>query len=137
MRREKKEERNCHVRCGGWKDSGKERTEESPNPAFQPVGERGASVLIAVVFGCKNGNSHIEQRMDKRQLPPPQSAEIMASQHDTATEERATLSLVILMTSKAYRRHLKALRITEERKTRATYTDMSLFGLKRTRCAES
>lgn len=62
----------------------------------------------------------------------------MASQDDTATEEeRATLSLVILMTSAAYRRHLKALRITEERKTWATYTDMSLFGLKRTRCAES
>lgn len=62
----------------------------------------------------------------------------MASQGDAATEEeRATLSLVILMTSRAYRRHLKALQITEERKTRATYYDTSLFGLKRTRRAES
>lgn len=47
------------------------------------------------------------------------------------------LSLVILMTSIAYQWHLKASQITEERKTWATYTDMSLFGLKRTRCAES
>lgn len=47
------------------------------------------------------------------------------------------LSLVILMTPNAYQRDLKASQITEERETWATYTDMSPFGLKRTRCAES
>ena len=91
------------------------------------------------VYKWQQSNSENKGR-GKWQIPLSQSRKMMPSQHDdtTMTYERAiVLSLVILMISGAYLRHLKASQITQERKTWATYTDMSLFGLKRTRCAES
>lgn len=81
MRREKGE-RNCHVRCGAWKDSGKKWTEEDQNPVFHLVRE-GCGSVFCWGLGCK---IHIgrtkEGRKGKWQSLLPQSGEITPSQHN-------------------------------------------------------
>lgn len=120
----KKRNRGKKVSCQMWRRRGQPSLSKIKS-CYQPF------IGVKVRLETKEGGNW--------KLPfTPQSGEITASQRDAATEEeRPALSLAILMTSGAYRCHLKALRITEERKTRATCADTSLFELKRTRCAES
>lgn len=110
-----------------------------PKIPFHPLRDQDASVSCCGLGCIKWSYSENKGRANGSFLyPKPEKWWPHRTTHDTAaTEERAVLSLVILMTSKAYQLHLKASQITQERKTLATYTDMSLFGLKRTRCAES
>lgn len=102
---------NCHVRCAAWKDSGKKWTGFSLGLGRVRAG-RGGLRCERHVAGTKQGT--------RRRI-----------KHD------ATVYDAILTASRAYRANLKASQITEERKTWATYTDVSLFGLRRTRCAKS
>lgn len=77
--------------------------------------------------------------------PPPPSLEklrpLSITRDTTTTTDREGYNVIISdingIRGLSGWGNLKASQITEERKTWATYTDMSLFGLKRTRCAES
>lgn len=118
---------------------GKERTEEGRDPASHPVsGREEAPPAPCWGLECKKDASRNKGRWANVSFSDLNLEELRPLTAPRDTRRRAmALSLVILMTPRAYRPHLKASQITEERKTRATYIDTSLFGLKRTRCAES
>ena len=91
-----KGERNCRVRCGGWKDS---EDGEGQNQTPAGGGKGWAPFVPRRRPGCENGNSHIAKNKGRANgsFPPRLNLNgIAASQHDGASRANTRRKGVII-----------------------------------------